>query len=272
MPDPISQRCALFILQGLRSYPHMMLRIETFPPFIHTKVHQSWSSHGPALPEALGNCIGIAQMFVSRTSETTPFIWRTIREEQYRLLKQIDKFTNLELLAAIQAFTMYVIMRITDEEAEHAEEDFATLRSFQALCLRYCENSGGPICRHELHYPSSSWAEWVVAESLRRVAVVWFLFDRIVCIRTGTLCEITGDFRALPLPSSKILWEAENEGVWRSEQNHGKSTTNNGFLSFGDLIDAQRRTQHAESVRKLDAWTSRVDGLSTLLAIATVMV
>ena len=75
-----------FIVQMLRSYPTMMLRRETFPPFIHAHGHGQ-GSH--TLPAPLANGMAIAQLFASRTSETKPFLWHSVRSESRRAREEV---------------------------------------------------------------------------------------------------------------------------------------------------------------------------------------
>ena len=85
------------VIQSLRSFPTMMLRRETFPWFIHPHSHLLSQPARASLPEALSACIGISQLFTSRTSETKYFLWRTIRAEHRR--SRNDVCIPLPLLA-----------------------------------------------------------------------------------------------------------------------------------------------------------------------------
>ena len=89
MESPLGRPHALhsadLIIHSLRAFPTMMLRRETFPWFIHPHSNSLPMSAGAGLPEALCNCISIAQMFISRTNETRPFLHRTIGAEYRRL-------------------------------------------------------------------------------------------------------------------------------------------------------------------------------------------
>ena len=78
---PHAQHNADLIIQSLRSFPTMMLRRETFPWFIHPHSQLLSKPTVAALPEALSNCMSIAQMFASRTSETKHFLRQTIGAE-----------------------------------------------------------------------------------------------------------------------------------------------------------------------------------------------
>lgn len=83
---PHAQHNADLIIQSLRSFPTMMLRRETFPWFIHPHSQLLSKSTDAALPEALSNCMSIAQMFVSRTPETKHFLRQTIGAESRRFV------------------------------------------------------------------------------------------------------------------------------------------------------------------------------------------
>lgn len=91
--QPLPSEIAVFrhnthqILESVRAYPLMMLRRETFPPFIHPH----WFNGGsPALPEALGHCMSIAHMFAWRNEETRPFLWKAVEGEVRRLVKKVS--------------------------------------------------------------------------------------------------------------------------------------------------------------------------------------
>jgi hypothetical protein len=79
-----SEMSVTFVRQILSSYPGMMLRKETFPPFIHS----SYCLHGQ-MPQPLANCMSIVQMFSTRTPASNEFVWRTIRMEQERLWVEV---------------------------------------------------------------------------------------------------------------------------------------------------------------------------------------
>ena len=86
---PHAQHNADLIIQSLRSFPTMMLRRETFPWFIHPHSQLLSKSTEAALPEALSNCMSIAQMFASRTSETKYFLRQTIGAEHHRFISKV---------------------------------------------------------------------------------------------------------------------------------------------------------------------------------------
>ena len=84
-----AQHNADLIIQSLRSFPTMMLRRQTFPWFLHPHSQLISQSAGPILPEALSNCMSIAQMFASRTSETKRVIRQAIGTEHRRFVSEV---------------------------------------------------------------------------------------------------------------------------------------------------------------------------------------
>lgn len=81
---PASKFAASLASDIICAFPQMMLRRQTFPPFIHSYWHRQ------SLPEALSNCASIAQLFANRTSESRSFLWRTIEAEQQHFRSQVS--------------------------------------------------------------------------------------------------------------------------------------------------------------------------------------
>lgn len=109
MPTPLLRAHSTRLIHMLRSIPRMMTRRNTFAPFIHPH----W--HSDALPEPLANCMTIAQMVCQQESGNTALVWRTIRLEQERLANGLYDFDAPELLAALQSYLVYMVMRVEDE-------------------------------------------------------------------------------------------------------------------------------------------------------------
>jgi hypothetical protein len=86
--SPRQQMAMVMVRNVLESYPHMMMRKETFPPFINARCHD-YTVGAEDIPEALKDCMGLAHMFATRTPESSNMIWRSIRMEQEKLLAQV---------------------------------------------------------------------------------------------------------------------------------------------------------------------------------------
>lgn len=90
MSSSAAQCNANYILQMLRPFPQLVVQKSSFPPFIHPfSYNRPTDSQTSIIQEPLANFMGIAQMFVPRTQENSPFVWKTIHNEQGRLLSQV---------------------------------------------------------------------------------------------------------------------------------------------------------------------------------------
>jgi hypothetical protein len=84
---PAQQLFTSMLIDMIRAYPLMMTRRETFPPFVHPHCYLYEGCN--TFPQVLTNCMGIAQLFVSRTNDTRPFLWTTIIAEVRDMLSKV---------------------------------------------------------------------------------------------------------------------------------------------------------------------------------------
>jgi hypothetical protein len=183
LPDPATQQSINLAMNIIRSFPQMMLRRQTFPPFIHPL----W--HLPTLPESLASCMSIAQLFVSRTSESRPFLWRCIRAEELRMRDEVVTFTRFDFQYAVQALQIYLIMVMMDQDEGSTKRGAHVMETCRVCSAFLCFGMGqylmcsslqilsenfqsrGFNCSQsesEIARPTSSWEEWIFAENQRR--------------------------------------------------------------------------------------------------------
>ncbi len=77
------QRIANLILHTLKSYPLMMLRDSTLPPFIHPHLASADAENDQMEP--ITNCISLVHMIGSKSHGTRKLFWRNVRQECERL-------------------------------------------------------------------------------------------------------------------------------------------------------------------------------------------
>jgi hypothetical protein len=82
-----SQRTANLILHTLKSYPLMMLRYNTLPPFIHPGLISS-DVEGNYM-EPLTNCISLVQMISGGVQGSRKLFWKNVRLECERLCEEV---------------------------------------------------------------------------------------------------------------------------------------------------------------------------------------
>jgi hypothetical protein len=88
LTSPVASANAQFLLQTLRTYPRMMLRKDTYPPLVHAYSHNDQHANS-SIEDPLSVCINIIQLFYSKSTQSSPFVWRSIRFEQERLYNQV---------------------------------------------------------------------------------------------------------------------------------------------------------------------------------------
>ena len=81
------QRIANLIFHTLKSYPRMMLRPETFPPFIHPPFISSDVETDNMEP--LNNCISLVHMISNGVRGSRKLFWKVVRMECERFFEEV---------------------------------------------------------------------------------------------------------------------------------------------------------------------------------------
>jgi hypothetical protein len=82
-----AQRVANLILHTLKSYPLMMIRHNTLPPFIHPHLISSNVENNDMEP--LTNCICLVHMISSGVQGSRKLFWKNVRMECERLCEEV---------------------------------------------------------------------------------------------------------------------------------------------------------------------------------------
>ncbi|VUC29123.1 unnamed protein product [Clonostachys rosea] len=266
-PNPEAEASATIIMHCIRSYPQMMLRRQTFPPFIHPH----W--HTEKLPENLVNCMSIAQLFVTRTPENSPFLWRTIDNEVGRFENEAESMDAKAVQTAVQAILIYLVMLAVDEAEDMSIRGGRLIEAFQMLSFRTRDLCGGlflapPECTH----PSLSWEDWIFAESRRRINCFFFAIREVIQAKADTPCVPPDAHRQVALCSAKTMWEARSREEWEAEraiQNMGRLHID--LWNLGALLDAQRHPEDPMYAQLLEIWGANTDKMGVLMSVVAVI-
>ena len=87
-----AQRIADLILHTLKSYPLMMQRHNTLPPFIHPRLISSDGDNNHMEP--LTNCISLVHMISSKVQGSRKLFWKNVRLECERLCEEVHLFCD----------------------------------------------------------------------------------------------------------------------------------------------------------------------------------
>lgn len=130
------KRTTTLILHTLKSYLLMMLRENTLPPFIHPH-----SLADPSLSpnnefqdnyntyNLLANCITLVQTLNTSPGKSRKSFWEHVRTECTKICSADyhSKLNRWELLGAMQALSVYILIRLDEGETEENNLDFLFL-------------------------------------------------------------------------------------------------------------------------------------------------
>ncbi|KAE8143490.1 hypothetical protein BDV38DRAFT_233802 [Aspergillus pseudotamarii] len=280
-----THRIAKLILHNLRSYPQMMLRHNTLPPFIHPSVVSS----DPGNPdmEPLTNCIALVHMIGSGTQASRKLFWKNVRMECERLCEEHPNLNKWEMLAAMQALSIYIIIRLDEGETDHNNVDVLLLKTIIAISKQFNCSDIAKNVKFALHNRDlkSSWNDWIFEESRRRLCVIYRVVNMLVYFEPAAMCGLKTDLVIAPLPGKKQLWEAGDELMWKVEsQKEPGIQTAFGLAANGDLV--QLGDDHLCSTPELllhenfttrgsapwEEWCSGMDGFGGLVMLAASLI
>ncbi|KAF7592438.1 hypothetical protein BBP40_000286 [Aspergillus hancockii] len=212
-----AQRTSSLIMHTLKSYLLMMLRHNALPPFIHPRVISSDVENNDMEP--LINCISLVRMLSSEVRGNRKLFWKNVRLECERLCEEHLKLNKWELLAAMQALSIYILIKLDEGDTDHNKFDLLLLATVTAIAKQLARSN---IACYTPPAPSNSnlgisWKDWIFEESRRRLSVVYRVMNMLVYFEPSTMCNLPTDLILAPLPAKKQLWEAGNEFVWKAE-------------------------------------------------------
>ncbi|KAL6812491.1 hypothetical protein J3E69DRAFT_123496 [Trichoderma sp. SZMC 28015] len=250
------------LTHAIHAFPQMMMRRQTFPPFIHAHWHMS------ELPETLANCMSIAQIYSTRTPETRLFLWRMIGVELQRFQGEAETADMYSLQHSLQAIMQFIIMAITDQDAIALTWAPKLIETFHILCTRIRTLLNGECFTYFGEtLPDATWEEWIFAETRRRIICVWFFMSRIISPTVSNSFMRAYPLHMLPLVSNKSLWEARSRQEWETER--ALQDACYPMTTFAELIEAKRRSNELFYKRRLETWDAGVDKMGMLINIAT---
>ncbi|KAH8668968.1 hypothetical protein BX600DRAFT_435480 [Xylariales sp. PMI_506] len=247
-----TQRIAGLILSTLKSYPLMMLRHDTLPPFVHPSLVSSNLENIDTEP--LANCISLVNMLRSDGPGSRRLFWKNVYMECERFSEDCHKRSRWELLAAMHAVSIYMLIRLGEGETDSNNFDFLLIKTVIVIAQSLaktgitCER-GCTLCNVGLE---NSWTEWIFRESRRRLGVVYRVVNMLVYFEAVSVCEMPTDLILAPLPAKKQLWEASDEFAWKAESQRDPGI----HTSFGLAADGQLVKLDESRLSCTDAWLS----------------
>ncbi|KAL7269926.1 hypothetical protein RUND412_007380 [Rhizina undulata] len=242
-----------FMERILRTYPTMMLRHETLPPFIH-KSHVAPGK----ISEHLSNCMGLAHLYKAKTRENSKLVFQAILHEHNRLMQEWSSYDESEMLAALQAMFVYSLMRHFDEDApENARIDVGALMALEQVALSV--GWAGIIGKNNDGGIRPDWEVWVNMESKKRMMMGLYMFDSVYLFRKGLPILDCDELGNMALPAIKLLWEAPDEKTWGEEYSGFVRETEGKSFRMHELWNSTPES------RELDPWYAGMDSFGVLI-------
>ncbi|RMZ66111.1 C6 finger domain-containing [Pyrenophora seminiperda CCB06] len=294
--QPGADRVASLIFYTLKSYP-LMLRQNTLPPFIHPS-YVSFTHEGTTT-EPLDNCITLMHMMASRVQGSRKLFWRNVRQECERICDPKQTLNKWELLGAMQALSIYVLIRLDEGETEHNNLDYLLERAVILIAMQLSHDDFD--CRtHHVSCNNNSdgnWQDWIYRESRRRLAVIYRILNKLIFFSPADMCEMPAEFVIAPLPAKRQLWEARDAQEWKLQSqkeppeqvsyalavdgeivklDQRRLSCHDGWLPYAPS-DEERISQNHKSSRNRNAgwwaeWCAGMDSMGGLIVLAASMV
>ncbi|KAF1936077.1 hypothetical protein EJ02DRAFT_459842 [Clathrospora elynae] len=246
---PGAERAASLIFYTLKSYP-LMLRQNTLPPFIHPS-YVSFTDEGTTT-EPLENCITLMHMMASGVQGSRKLFWRNVRQECERICDQNQTLSKWELLGAMQALSIYVLIRLDEGETEHNNLDYLLERAVILIAIQLSHDDYDCLT-HDVSCRSmseSNWQDWIYKESRRRLAVIYRILNKLIFFGPAAMCEMPAEFVIAPLPAKRQLWGATDAQEWRLQsQKELQEQVSYALAVDGEIVKLDQRRLSCS-----DAW------------------
>ncbi|KAH6659029.1 hypothetical protein BKA67DRAFT_4200 [Truncatella angustata] len=278
-----AERIRSLIFHTMKSYPLMILHNDSVLPYVHA--HLASSDDEDDGMEPLNNCISLVHMLSHGVRGSSKLFWKNVRQECDRLCATHMNMNKCELLAAMQALSIYIIMRLDQGETDNNNVDFLMTATVTALAKRFNE----VLTLEKREFSGSSrdltWKSWILQESGRRICVVYQVLNLLVYFEPAALCDKEGGFMLAPLPAQQDLWEASDEFAWRvASRGDYEFGPQFGLTMKGDLVKLDKKSSayretllidksmeaglQSASVAPWEEWCSGMDRFGGLVMLA----
>jgi hypothetical protein len=239
----------------------MMLSDKDSSPFIHhkcltdNKKYTHKNGPGPLL-----RCAAIVELWRIKTPNNASYLWKILRIEQERLMQEISEYEDMVAINALQAVTIYFLLRVSSTDDEDTDFDVPLIQTMTQLLWRV-RGVITAYCDPTIPVRPSIYG-WVMAESLRRTIAALFIIELLFDISPGMIngrCNSLALWSEMLLPCSQQLWEAKTQAEWTQRYD----LLGDERPYYGELL----RHEHLDYARSslLDRWMANVDDFGKLV-------
>ncbi|KAG5665437.1 hypothetical protein KAF25_009562 [Fusarium avenaceum] len=246
-----------FVYRMLKSYTSMAIRGRT-PPFIH-----------PAqLSAPLSTCFTLVRICKDPLPGSESVATDILQREMTNLYDQRGTYDGVELLGAFQAYLIYSMVLFFHLSPVSMFLRQAIINLQDIACLA---SQQGLVCVAEQQGIRPRWEAWIVAEAKRRTLYTMYFLDNVLTTQDGLPTYLGHELKGLYAPSSKILWQAD-QNQWERAYNTHLAEWTEGTFQLDQLwpipSDSSDREIQQRQIQT-DRWLEGVDEFGTMLYAVT---
>ncbi|KAL2060520.1 hypothetical protein VTL71DRAFT_9161, partial [Oculimacula yallundae] len=250
---PAQAVSAGFMTHVLKCYPKMMARDGSLPPIIHR-------SQSTSRTIQLVNCEAWAKIWENRTGIDEAGLLNTMQVEFDRLFIEHRLYSQLDLLAALQASLIYSIIIHLDSNTTGKFAAQLVLGQLQEMAYHLLITVAFPKTRSSGTIPNQE--SWIITAATHRTILAVYVFEYAICHRNRMPVYTCDELDFIPVPVGKRLWEAQEYGTWREEYENWFDMWKGRELVMGELLNgyADSSTQN-----RVERWLSEADEFGMLV-------
>lgn len=200
------------------------------------------------------------------------------------MLVDYKSMARLELLAALQALSIYIFVRLDEGQTDSNYFDALMLSTVTVVAQHFNCNELAITQQPAQHDDLGSvWRDWIIKESVNRLCLIYRIIDMLAYFEPAAMCDLPSDLILAPLPARKQLWESSNEFAWNLESSKdilGEPVF--GLPATGDLVKLSESrihcgrswmsTDNSNDTANWEEWCSGMDSLGGLVMLAASLV
>ncbi|KAI1268927.1 hypothetical protein F5Y18DRAFT_171903 [Xylariaceae sp. FL1019] len=286
-PTSEQSMMARVLMGQIEHYPKMLSQSSRLPPFIYpqciingqlTEECTAGTGTHACLHEPLANAQSLSHLFLNRTPGSAKMVWKMIYDEQTRLKKEYHEFDDGNLLAAVQAMLIYLLIQAQDPDTI-AENDVASLVvTASDLSIKLHFGAKSHKYKSDIYQlPHLEMKSWAFYEGMRRTINLFYVIGTVLVVLVGNPdfpgCD---SIQSTPLSCVRDLWNTDTSESWAFRlHKFVKQRASREVLTLRDLL--QIKHNHTEKEDNIDAlaqkdlanWCENLDDFGTLVWMAS---
>jgi hypothetical protein len=211
---PLARNSMQTLLRVIKTWPRMLAKGFQHPAMLH-------HSHinPKTILQPMQNCIVVAKLWSSQTVRNADSVRDVILHNMRLLLSTYQALDERQLLAALQALTMYTIMLMYPA---YMQMSVSLVDPSIFLCLQKVVSHvarTGLMLTQERDNVRPSWQAWVHVTSKRRAVFSLYLLHWSYAVYHDLPSFECSQLGFMPAPAPKFLWQSSSQAEWQDMYN-----------------------------------------------------